>query len=515
MKKKLIRFLIILGSAILIAGIIAEIKIHNKNKILCKNCNILLISLDTLSANHLPCYGYDKNTAPSLCQFAKDNIFFPNSYSQSHWTRPSQTSVFTGLHLTTHGVEVPYVSKLDKKYKTIAETLKGYNYATYYFGPPIDNSSWDESVVKGFDYDKQGIYKINSLKNWQMALDILEQNQRDKKPTFMFLHTYYVHSPYIVGNEKLKFINDEDKRKDIPLDYDSYYAFTLEMEQLVLTSLETRAKRDNSADSAKVVNEMLSNFKKAKTHDDKRLVFQSFSPNEIESFARVLYFKKFKEGKLSEYAKSLYDERIYQLDTEIKDFLTRVKDKFDKDTIVIIYADHGETLGERGRYGHCESYPDCLYMETIRVPLIIKVPGIKNKKINKLAQGIDIYPTIMKLIGKDGPQNLEGEDLFNIKKDYVIAESQDDKTVIIDKKWSLLVKSSMIDDPDQIELYDLMNDKNQLVNVAQKYPKVTAIRINILKKYIMDQGKKPKNEYVFPDWVDEVKKEKIIKEGYF
>ena len=49
-------------------------------KPICRNCNVILISLDTLGANHLPCYGYERNTAQNLCNFAKDNVLFTNAF---------------------------------------------------------------------------------------------------------------------------------------------------------------------------------------------------------------------------------------------------------------------------------------------------------------------------------------------------------------------------------------------------------------------------------------------------
>src|SRR3989338_11600378 len=53
---------------------------------ICKDCNVILISLDTLRAKSLPCYGYEKNTAPNLCEFAKKSFLFENAYSPASKT---------------------------------------------------------------------------------------------------------------------------------------------------------------------------------------------------------------------------------------------------------------------------------------------------------------------------------------------------------------------------------------------------------------------------------------------
>ena len=525
MKRRLLITILILGIMSLLSTIFYEWKIYKRNKPLCKDCNILLISIDTLSAKHLGCYGYDKNTAPNLCNFAKENTLFSRSYSQSYWTRPSQTSVLTGLHPTTHGVLVCFQDKLSPKFLTIQETLKEYGYKTYYFGPNIDDMSWDKSVIRGFDYIEQNGYKKASLNHWQKALDILEQNQKSKTPTFMYLHTYYVHAPYTTGTENLKLVNQEDliKYKNVPLNGEDYYTLNLGEESTVTKSLEERKRASNTPESLKNVTEMLDKFENAKTFNEKKQVFDNFSNIEKAPFARGWYINKFKNADSNRYLKSLYDERIYQFDTELKSFLDRIKNKFEKDTIVVFYSDHGDTQGERGSYGHCDGFVDCLYMETVEVPLIIRVPGVKNKKIDELAQGIDIYPTIMGLIGKQGPKNLEGEDLSGLikgtqkesKKDYVISEGDRDRAIIIDKKWSLYNKDLIGFDPKKMELFDLVNDKNQLVNVIDNYPEVVAQKVDILKKYEQEQSKHASSQFPFPSWIDDVKKQKLIKEGYF
>ena len=525
MKRRLLITILILGIMTLVAIIFYEWKIYNKNRPLCRNCNILLISIDTLAAKHLECYGYDKETAPNLCNFAKENTLFLRSYSQSFWTRPSQTSVLTGLHATTHGVLQSFRDSLSPKNKTLAKALKEYGYKTYYFGRAADNTSWDESVIRGFDYNEQNIYQRSSLSHWQKALDVLEQNQKNKIPTFMYLHTYYVHAPYVTGIEKLNFVNPENIKKypQIPLIFDNYYDLQPGMVALIRDSLKLRIKNSNTPESLQQNTELLTRFEKGKTFEEKKLIYKDFPLIEKDSFSRKWYYEEVKDLSANDYLKSLYDERIYQFDTELKSFLDRIKDKFEKDTIVIFYSDHGDTQGERGSYDHCNDYPDCLYMETVEVPLIIRVPGMKSKKIDELAQGIDIFPTIMGLIGKQGPTNLEGEDLTGLmkgtqkesKKDYVISEEDRNKAVIIDKKWSLYTRDLYKYDPLQMELYDLVNDKNQLVNVINNYPEVVAKEVDILKKYEIKQKKYILVESSFPAWLDDIKKQKLIKEGYF
>lgn len=505
-----------------ILAIILNVYWQNKNKPICKNCNILLISIDTLSAKHLPCYGYNKNTAPNLCNFGKNNILFSKSYSQSYWTLPSQTSVFTGLHVTTHGIMAPFIDKLDKKYKTIQEELKNNGYTTYYFGPFIDNTSWNETVIRDYDFMEDKTYKDS---NWLKALDILAENKKNNKATFMYLHTYYVHIPYTTRRENLKFVdkNNLEKYPEIPLTISEFLAFSEEKRQYVTKRLEERIENSNTSESLNNNLAMLEKIKQAKDLNEANIVFNNFPEIEVRSFNDEFYFASLKKSKANDYIASLYDERINQLDTEIKTFLDRIEKDFNKDTIVIFFADHGETLGQRGSYGHCVGLQDCLYNEILEVPLIIKVPGLKPKKIDELVQGIDIYPTILGLIGVTSPEYIEGEDLTKlmtgkqnkVKKEFIVSEDSEQQAVITDKKWSLYLKNLYDPELKDIALYDLENDKNQLSNVAEKYPNIVAEKINYYKEFRQKNTQAKQREYNFPAWLDEIKKQKLINEGYF
>ncbi len=66
--------------------------------------NVLLISLDTLRADHLSCYGYKRATSPRIDQVAKEGTLFENVVAASNWTVPSHMSLLTSLYPSVHGV---------------------------------------------------------------------------------------------------------------------------------------------------------------------------------------------------------------------------------------------------------------------------------------------------------------------------------------------------------------------------------------------------------------------------
>ena len=65
--------------------------------------DVLLISIDTLRADHVSCYGYDRPTTPSLDALACDGTRFSHAYSPAGWTPPAHASMLTGLFPTQHG----------------------------------------------------------------------------------------------------------------------------------------------------------------------------------------------------------------------------------------------------------------------------------------------------------------------------------------------------------------------------------------------------------------------------
>ena len=79
----------------------------------CKDCNVILISLDSLRAKSLPCYGYDKNTSPNLCEFAKKSFLFKNVYTPSSKTLDSHFSIFTGMYPKSNGMNVQFTNVLN------------------------------------------------------------------------------------------------------------------------------------------------------------------------------------------------------------------------------------------------------------------------------------------------------------------------------------------------------------------------------------------------------------------
>ena len=152
---------------------------------------IILISLDTLRADHLGIYGYHRNTSPFIDAFAKESVVFENAVVQSQWTLPSHASIMTSLYPSSHGV-TEIKDSLSEEHVTLAELLRREGYAT---GAFTDGAFLRKrfGLNQGFDlYDGErrvGIKEIlPKVKKW------LEEHK--STPFFLFIHCYDIHAPY-------------------------------------------------------------------------------------------------------------------------------------------------------------------------------------------------------------------------------------------------------------------------------------------------------------------------------
>jgi len=152
---------------------------------------IILISLDTLRADHLGTYGYHRNTSPYIDAFAKESVVFENAVVQSPWTLPSHMSIMTSLYPSSHGV-LEKNNRLADEHVTLAELLRAKGYKTAAFA--------DGAFMKGSYGFKQG-FDIYDGDNWIGIARILPKakkwlKENKSNPFFLFIHCYDIHDPY-------------------------------------------------------------------------------------------------------------------------------------------------------------------------------------------------------------------------------------------------------------------------------------------------------------------------------
>lgn len=473
--------------------------IHHDVKPICNHCNVIVVSVDTLSALHLPCYGYSRNTSPHLCTFARDHIWFTNSYAQSFFTLPSHFSIFTSLYPSTHGVLTTLTDSLGLNHTTLTQILQSKGYNTLYFGP-INNEMLplDKGIGRGFDYiNPTYTYDRGELQNWYKGIDMLKANQRQGKPTFLFLHTYAVHEPFLPKTTALHFTTD--RIPDLPLTEEAFYKLTPEL-VVYLQNYFRQNPIERVVDPA--VRSTYERFLNAGNSANTIRLYTELLNTGISDFGWPLseyyYMNNGNNPQKVAYMKALFDELILQLDGELPTFFDRLKPLLQTNTILIITADHGEGFMEHGELLHTT-----LYNEVLRVPLIMSIPQVAPVTVRTPVEGIDIYPTVLRLLGIHPESEIEGTDMtgsilglpLGVGKPFIISElyrmvpSAMHKDVplkqktILNTRWKLYLKD--IDhpsDPKKLELYAVTDlwDSN---NVADQYPTVVHKMLTTLQQF--------------------------------
>ena len=169
-----------------------------------ENAPVILISIDTLRADRLPAYGYDKVATPNIDALVKDGVLFENAYSHCPMTLPSHVSMLTGLLPTEHGVRNNLGYRFDPaKHATLPQKLKSRGYAT---GAAVSSYVLraDTGLGAAFDFYDDAIPVATSGAASQhqrpgettLAISRKWISEHASQPFFFFFHVYEPHAPY-------------------------------------------------------------------------------------------------------------------------------------------------------------------------------------------------------------------------------------------------------------------------------------------------------------------------------
>ncbi len=155
---------------------------------------VVVYLVDTLRADHLPLYGYARDTGPELSQFARDSVVFDQAIASSSWTKPSVASLLTSLPPRDHGC-VQFYTPLDPGLVTLAERMQDHGYAT---GAVVVNQlvlARDMHFDQGFSYFASALAPQRAGQVVDAGLAFLDA--RRGQPAFLYLHTMDAHTPYL------------------------------------------------------------------------------------------------------------------------------------------------------------------------------------------------------------------------------------------------------------------------------------------------------------------------------
>jgi arylsulfatase A-like enzyme len=413
--------------------------------------NVILLTIDCLRYDSLS----EKNT-PNIIKFAKNGWFFKRAYSTGCWTTPSMIGLLTSTY--------PFMYEGQLKIKTpresIAKILKenGYHTGAFTFQPYL-------SRIHGFNIGFDDYFDdFKKFRNSQEEIVQRRYGQSEKLfENFSTLYNKFVFLSYLKSKVKnfvyFKYLMKKLEKNlnfYIPSDeINSYFIDWIKNKNepffCWLHYLDTHFPYiSNSFEKDDMIR---LNVQRQKWHRNKNKV-NSYDLDKLKIF---------------------YNEKVKDVDRNICMLVNNIK-KLDKygNTIFIITADHGEEFYDHGGFHHEIK----LYEELIHVPLIVFGKGIKGCIINKVISHIDLFPTILDILGIKKPKGWIGENFILKNNNIAISEEgqkacgdarlsldyklnfETKKIAIVWNKWKYIYTERNSE-----ELYDLSNDNEENDNL--------------------------------------------------
>ncbi|UCG31973.1 MAG: sulfatase [Phycisphaerales bacterium] len=422
--------------------------------------HVLLISIDTLRADHLSYAGYGRETSPAIDRLAAQSQVFANAFAQASSTLPSHASMFTSQYPSVHGAESKYRIPLADSFVTLAEIFRdsGFRTGAFVEGGQLA-ALWN--LDQGFEvYDVTAttgvmgeIWKADDLAGILAKAAAWMEEHRDE-PFFCFVQSYVVHMPYQPRPPHDRMF---DEGYDGPLPQE----FTYEM----------RERFDPLAVSP--------------DHPDLRHVV------------------------------ALYDGEIRYMDQLVGMFLERLEDLgLAEDLVVVFTSDHGEEFAEHGRVAQ---HTETLFDELLHVPLLIRVPTMKPQIIRRQVRLIDLPPTLLALMNVDaGDVSFVGSNLLaggtEVNEDLPVFS----ELVYPKRHWASL----RVDDhkllaysPQQHALYDLRTDPREQVDVFDRQDERVTEWVKLLQ-HIMSENRVRRSQVAAPVELNAEIEEQLRALGY-
>ena len=413
--------------------------------------NVIIVLIDSLRAKNLSLFGYPKEFDTNIKKIASESTVFSNHFSASNATYPSITSLFTGKYPINNGIVHTYpwtpseeINRLKQNKFWLPSYLRKIGYDTFFISL---SGVW---LKNGFEHIQEEIKKD--------AYKKITSKTIIKKTIKLFPNWFYVLLKKIIKRDPESNIIPGEKIVDssiskIKSSKKPFFMF-IHFEDVHYPWSLTRTP----------------NIKGQKTV--RKILKELDSTPQKKEFKRSMFNVR---ANSLEQVEAKYNLSIKSADNEIGRFYNFLKkEKLLDNSIFILLGDHGMSIDEHFYLSHTG-----LYDELIKVPLIIRFPGIKPRVISNLVQNIDIAPTILDIINKKENLQLDGGSLLAVAK---TGKSIRDKIFAFDalseKRWCVRTINQKIifsegkkcfsckgEHGEEIEAYNLKKDTEELNNL--------------------------------------------------
>ncbi len=416
--------------------------------------NIALIIIDTLRSDRIHGERGGIPIMPDLATFARGAWDFQQAIAQASWTKPSVTSILTGMYTDTHGVNFGVQAELvpgqDRKIQMVpkavpmmAEYFRDLGYTAIGF-QTNQHLQCQYGFGRGFGHDCAAYTNLKWAQGHRVTDAAVAALKETEGPFLLYTHYFDPHGSY-----------------EPPAPYDGMFpdfpGFNESDETL----------RDRSGQSA---NYYLDHVRHALGVQAERET-ASFSVDGRESI------------------RYLYDGECRFTDVEVNRLIQYIDAHYDN-TIIIITADHGEEFWEHGAIGHAKT----VYEEVINVPLIVRLPGERPRVVTTPVETIDILPTLAAALGQQSLGTWQGRDLATVPDAggeapvysltrgsipefglHLESVRQGNEKLIQNIHHCAVVPP--------VELYDLAVDPREQKNLAEKHPERVEALMGVLEAH--------------------------------
>lgn len=346
--------------------------------------NIVLISVDTLRADHLGSYGYTRPTSPNLDDLAASGTRFSQAISQAPWTTPSHMTMMTSQYPSSHHVNGSFTDlmafqqgkagyrPLPESAVTVAEVLRDNGYMTMALTSGVTMTG-ELGFAQGFRIYEEGPTELEQEVESRVE-ELLDAY--GELPFFFFFHTFEVHAPYTRSQFATPLMTDEERR-----------------------------------------------------------AFEAFNAGPKGSSLKDQQDFLKESGLLRrDITVALYDGGIQFTDAYLGRFFEELRRRgLDERTLIIVTSDHGEEFGDHHPARLYNAHCNTVYDELIHVPFIVRAPAeyadrAAGRVVDQPIELVDLAPTLLDFAGLPVPEPMLGQSL----KGLILGEDQEDP-----KAWTV------------------------------------------------------------------------------
>lgn len=417
--------------------------------------NVVLITVDSLRADHLSCYGYERETSPNIDALARDGTRYTMAFTQGPRTPSSFPALIGGIY----PLAAPSKMVLPRYCIPLQSIFKRAGYVTAAF----HSNPW-VSRFKGYDRDFSTFFDSFPEKKGEEGSRYFRRKLRKRieriliksRRLYFFVVTLYdlfipLMPPYLDGgklNQRIRsFINGTNEPLFLWVHYmDTHNPFLPTPDQV-----RSFTGRDLSYRKIRRLNRL---------YIDKHKSISKHIPEIVDFYDTSIRIVDSHVGKLLHMLRSagLYD-----------------------DSVIALTADHGEAFLEHGSVGHRDRF----YEENIRVPLIIH-PGSGTS--NNMVGLIDLPPTLSHMAGIPTSSTFMGSNL-EINREAVFSETWtrdgDWRACIRTRRWKL----HWYRDEGKLELYDLRDDPEERIDLSKDRIDLSDAMRELLLEHVEDVQK--------------------------